>query len=118
MVTAVAVTPDGARALSGSSHALSGIWYKTPKLWNLATEIRTMFGHAGEVTSVAVTPDGARAISGSDEFGRLKLWDLATDTEIRTLAVHAFPVGAVALTPDGARAISSSYTQGWPKLSR
>jgi WD40 repeat protein len=96
------VTPDGARALSGSDdHAL--------KLWDLQTgaELGTLNGHALSVTAVAVTPDGAWALSGSDDHA-LKLWDLQTGAELRTLNGHAAGVEAVAVMPDGTRAVSAS----------
>ena len=60
-VAAVAVTPDGQWAVSGS-------YDETVKVWELewaSMERRILVGHAGEVSGVAVTPDGQRAVSGS-----------------------------------------------------
>ncbi|MCL1466844.1 WD40 repeat domain-containing protein, partial [Argonema galeatum] len=67
-VRAVAITPDGKKAISGSDD-------KTLKLWNLETgsELFTFNGHSGWVRAVAITPDGKKAISGSDDK-TLKLW--------------------------------------------
>ena len=50
---AVAVTPDGQRAVSASGD-------KTLKVWELDSgrELRTLAGHTGSVSGVAVTPDG------------------------------------------------------------
>ena len=58
-VNAVAVTPDGRRAISASDD-------RTLKVWNLATgaEERTLTGHSDRVLSVAVTPDGRRVYLG------------------------------------------------------
>jgi WD40 repeat protein len=55
-ISAVAVTPDGRRAVSGSED-------RTLRLWDLESgqTIRTLEGHTGGVWSVAVTPDGRRA---------------------------------------------------------
>ena len=59
-VDAVAVTPDGQRAVSASGD-------NTLKVWDLASgrELRTLTGHTDSVRAVAVTPDGQRAVSAS-----------------------------------------------------
>jgi WD40 repeat protein len=102
-VEAVAVTPDGRRAVSGS-------YDKTLKLWDLKSGrvLRTLEGHAGAVCAVVVTPDGRRAVSGSYDK-TLKLWDLESGRVLRTFEGHAVRVNAVVVTPDGQRAISGSY---------
>jgi TIR domain/WD domain, G-beta repeat len=94
-VWALAFSPDGGSALSGSLD-------HTAKLWDVATgrEIRTFAGHAGMVFSVAVSSDGRTALSGSDDK-TLKLWDVATGSEIHTFAGHIAPVMTVAFFPDG-----------------
>jgi len=102
-VTAVAVTPDGQRAVSASSDS-------TLKVWDLSSgrELRTLTGHTNEVTAVAVTPDGQRAVSASRDK-TLKVWELASGRELRTLTGHTDVVTAVAVTPDGQCAVSASY---------
>ncbi len=67
---AVAVTPDGQRAVSASGD-------KTLKVWDLESgrELRTLHRPLDWVTGVAVTPDGQRAVSASDDK-TLKVWDL------------------------------------------
>jgi WD40 repeat protein len=101
-VSAVAVTPDGSRAISASDD-------RTLKVWDLETgrETLTLAGHEGAVSAVAVTPDGSRAISASNDR-TLKVWDLETGRETLALAGHEGAVSAVAVTPDGSRAISAS----------
>jgi hypothetical protein len=101
-VSAVAVTPDGRRAISGSRD-------RTLIVWDLerGAEERTLGGHTGGVNAVAVTPDGRRAISASDDR-TLIVWDLERGVEERTLTGHRLGVRAVAVTPDGRRAISAS----------
>jgi WD40 repeat protein len=102
-VTAVAVTPDGQRAVSASDD-------HTLKIWDLGSgrELRTLTGHSGRVTAVAVTPDGQRAVSASNDQ-MLKVWDLATGRELLSLTGHSDVVTAVALKPDGQQAVSASF---------
>jgi WD40 repeat protein len=104
-VTAVALTPDGRFALSGSDD-------RTLRLWELSTGrcLRTLEGHTDSVTSVAVTADGRFTLSGSrDET--VRLWELSTGRCLRTLEDHTSMVTSVALTPDGGFALSGSRDQ-------
>ncbi|MET0033628.1 MAG: WD40 repeat domain-containing protein, partial [Limnospira maxima] len=101
-VNAVAIAPDGKRAVSASDD-------NTLKLWDLetGTELATLSGHSNWVRGVAIAPDGKRAVSASDDK-TLKLWDLETGTELATLSGHSNWVRAVAIAPDGKRAVSAS----------
>ncbi len=101
-VHAVALTPDGRFAISGS-------WDGTLRMWNLQSgeSLRTLEGHMDWVHAVAVTPDGARAISASSDR-TLRVWELESGQSLRTLEGHTDRVNAVAVTPDGARAVSAS----------
>jgi WD40 repeat protein len=99
---AVAVTPDGQRAVSASGD-------ETLKVWDLGSgrELHTLTGHTSYVTAVAVTPDGQRAVSASWDR-TLKVWDLGSGRELHTLTGHTDRVTAVIVTPDGQRAVSAS----------
>jgi hypothetical protein len=101
-VNAVAVTPDGRHAVSGSSD-------KTLRVWDLENgrTLRWLEGHVGGVNAVAVTPDGRRAVSGSSDK-TLRVWDLESGQPVRTLHGHTSSVYAMAITPDGRRAVSGS----------
>jgi WD40 repeat protein len=99
---AVAITPDGTRAVSGSDDG-------TVRTWDLATGRAqvTLTGHTRPAWSVAITPDGRRAVSGSSD-GTVRVWNLATGREEATLTGHTRPVWSVAITRDGKRAVSGS----------
>ena len=108
-VTAVAVTPDGQRAVSGSAD-------QTLKVWDLAAgrELRTLEGHSRSVTEVAMTPNGQCAVSGSADQ-TLKVWDLASGAIVTQFTADA-PLHAVAITPDR-RMIIAGDSQGPRALS-
>ncbi|HEY9891019.1 MAG TPA: hypothetical protein V6D37_04290 [Candidatus Sericytochromatia bacterium] len=104
-VTAVAITPDGKRAVSASrDHTL--------KVWDLKSgkQLHALNGHKEWVTNVAVTPDGQRAVSTAADK-TLKVWDLQTGKALHTLRGHNDIIWAVAVTSDGQRAVSASADQ-------
>ena len=102
-VEGVAVTADGARAVSGGVDG-------TVRVWDLATgrEQAELTSHDGHVWAVAVTADGDRAVSGGSD-GAVRVWDLATGRQQAELTGHDLTVWAVAVTADGARAVSGGY---------
>lgn len=104
-VNAVAITPDGKQAVSGSDDT-------TLKLWDLATgsELATLRGHSSSVLAVAITPSGKQALSASlDET--LKLWDLLTG---RIVATFGGEVGfkSCAMKPDGVTVVAGDTSGG------
>ncbi|AFZ14017.1 WD40 repeat-containing protein [Crinalium epipsammum PCC 9333] len=102
-VRAVAITPDGKTAVSGSDDT-------TLKVWDLqtGTALSTLTGHNDSVIAVAITADGKTAVSGSHD-NTLKVWDLKTGTALSTLTGHNDSVIAVAITADGKTAVSGSH---------
>jgi WD40 repeat protein len=99
-IRSIAVTADGARAVSGGNDGIV-------RLWDLATgrELARLSGHVGLVNSVAVTADGSRAVSGGDD-GTVRVWDLPARRELAKLSGHTGPVRGVAIIADGSRAVS------------
>jgi WD40 repeat protein/DNA-binding SARP family transcriptional activator len=82
-VLAIAVSPDGKRALSGDGDGII-------RLWDLEKrrEIRSIFAHMSGVFSVAISPDAKLGLSGSIGEAVLpddsmSLWDLETGELLR-----------------------------------
>ena len=102
MVNAVAVSPDGRHAVTGSTD-------RTAAVWDLATgrRLHELAGHQGTVHAVAVSPDGRHVVTGSDDR-TAAVWDLATGQRLRELAGHGDRVTSVAVSPDGRHAVTGS----------
>lgn len=95
---AVAITPDGRRALLGGSDLT---------LWDLLTGNCIMvFKGAYRIASVAISPDGIQCLSGSTD-GELKLWNLKTGECLQTLQRYSGGVTSIALHPDGLQCLSA-----------
>jgi WD40 repeat protein len=95
-VSAVAITSDGRRAISGSRDSSGEL-----RLWDLLTGelCHTLAGHDDDVTAVVITPDGQHALSASRDR-TLKLWNLE-DRVCRAVAPLENAPMAIALAPDG-----------------
>jgi cytochrome c len=106
-VRSIAVSSDGAMALTGSfDYSLM--------LWDLrsARALHRMTGQDAAVGAVAfVGPD--RLVSGSDD-GTLALWDRATGALILRKPAHSGKVSALAISADGAVIASA----GWDRSVR
>jgi WD40 repeat protein len=96
----MSITPDGRRAVSGSSD-------KMLRMWDLESGrcLRILEGHTDRVTSVSMTPDGRRAVSGSRD--EMRVWDLESGECLRTL--EGYTSNVMSVTPDGRRAVSASW---------
>ena len=105
-VTGIAVTPDGARALS------AGFDY-TLMLWDLAAagQPRRLEGHEAAAAAVAIFPDGRHAVSGSDDW-TVGYWDLPTGSLVARWHGHQSKVAAVAVAPDGSFVASGGWDRG------
>jgi WD40 repeat protein len=102
-VSVVTFSPDGRRALSGSTDG-------TVRLWDVATgrELTKLQEPVGNIVGVAFSPDGRRAIAGCYDR-TLRLWDLDTGKELKKLQGHTEPANRVVFSPDGRHAASASW---------
>jgi cytochrome c len=109
-VRALAVSPDGTLAISGS--------FDTSVIrWSLARNaaVEVLRFHEGAVNAVAYLPDGRVATAGED--GRIALWQSGEPQPVAVLAGHTAPVVALALSPDGQTLASASWDRSarlWP----
>jgi uncharacterized protein (TIGR03067 family) len=101
-VKAVAFSPDGRFALSGSGFPDGAD--RSMRLWDVATgrEVRQFGKHIGQVQCVAFSPDGRRVASGSvDET--VRVFDTDSNEERQRLSAPTQTyVNGIAFLPDGA----------------
>ena len=100
-VSAVAVTPDGARIVSASRDT-------SVRVWDPNGRPERTLSHTSSVNTVAISADGARIVSGCQN-GIICCWDLASGELERTLKGSDASVQSVAVTPDGTQIIEGSW---------
>lgn len=93
IVQDVALTADGAYALSAS-------WDKTLRLWDVSTgeTFQRFVGHKGDVTSVAIDRTASMIISGSRDKS-IKVWTIKGQC-LATLLGHSDWVSQVRVAPN------------------
>jgi len=101
----VAVSPDGAKVLSGSWGKVRNV-----KLWDLATGelLKVYDGQRDSVTAVGFFADGAR-IFAAGEYGKLAIWNTGDGSLVRTIDSIAKNVvlRTAVLSPNGQLATGS-----------
>lgn len=95
LVAGVAISPDGARLVTGSHDKTAKVWNARDRKWLL-----DLNGHTGQINEVAFSPDGERIVTGSSDK-TAKVWDTATGKELFDLKGHPSVVTGVAYRPDG-----------------
>jgi cytochrome c len=109
-VRALAISPDGATALSGSFDG-SAI------LWSLARDAarEVLRFHDDAVNAVALLKDGRAVTGGAD--GGIAIWTAGREQPDSVLQGHTAPIAALAVSPDGATLASASWDHTvrlWP----
>jgi cytochrome c len=109
-VRAVAVSADGAMAISGSFDSSAIRW----SLARNAAEQVLRF-HDDAVNAVALLRDGRAVTGGAD--GRIALWSAGKQQPETVLEGHTAPIVAFAVSPDGATLASAAWDNTlrlWP----
>src|SRR6185312_5601985 len=105
-VTSVAISPDGAWAVSGSRNRII-------KIWDLESGKcrKELKGHTSDVKVVAFTPDGKRIVSGSNDAS-IRVWVAISGGEIATLKGHTLYVRALATLANNSYVLSAQVVIG------
>jgi cytochrome c len=109
-VRAVAVSADGAAALSGSFDSSAIRWSLTRN-----AAIQVLRFHDDAVNAVALLRDGRAVTAGAD--GRIALWREGSALPDTVLEGHTAPIVALSVSPDGAWLASAAWDHTvrlWP----
>jgi cytochrome c len=109
-VRALAISPDGKSAVSGSFDTTVIRW----SLVNDAAEQVLRF-HDGAVNAIVMLRDGRVASAGEDR--RIAIWPVSGDRPVAVLEGHEAPVVGLAVSPDGGWLASASWdhtVRVWP----
>jgi len=97
MVTLLAVTPDGQRAVTADEGSVLQVWdLETGEL------LRELHDHGSSVEALALTPDGVTAVTGNVE-GAIRLWCIESGQCLRVWEGHADTVVSMSVACDGSR---------------
>jgi cytochrome c len=109
-VRALAISPDGTIALSGSFDT-SAIRWSLER--NSALDVLRF--HQSAVNAVAILPDGRLVTAGED--AQIAIWPTGSKEPAAILKGHTAPIVAIAVSPDGATLASASWDRTirlWP----
>jgi cytochrome c len=109
-VRAIAVSADGASAVSGSFDSSAIRWSLTR---NAAEQVLRF--HESAVNAIAIAPDG-RIVTGGED-GKIAIWRQGATAPATVLEGHTAPIVGLAVSPDGKTIASASWDRTvrlWP----
>jgi cytochrome c len=101
-VRALAIAPDGVRAISGSFDQSAILW-----ALDRGRALAILRAHDGSVNAVLALP-GGRFVTGGED-GRVVLWRTGEDKPLRVGKPHDAPVAALAASADGTLLASAAW---------
>ena len=101
-VRALAISPDGTTAVSGSFDS-SAIRWSLDR--NAAMQVLRF--HESAVNAIALAADGRIVTGGAD--GRIAIWQPGSPAPERVIEGHSAPIVGLALSPDGRTLASASW---------
>ena len=109
-VKALAISPDGIRAISGSFDTSAILWSLSR---NTAEQVLRF--HDGAVNAVAYLKDGRIVTAGAD--AHIAIWSAGQPQPEKIFDGHSGPVSNLAVSPDGSMIASASWDRSvrlWP----
>ena len=101
-VKALAVSPDGGSAISGSFDTSAILWSLSR---NAAQQVLRF--HESAVNAVIFLPDGGLVTGGED--GKIAVWKAGAAEPSRVFSGHTAPIVSLAVSPDGKHIASASW---------
>jgi WD40 repeat protein/uncharacterized caspase-like protein len=117
-VSAIALSPDGRRLITGSDELFVATGDYDLRLWDIESGklIQTFEGHTSPITALAFSPDGQRVVSGGSQIdpkasaqadeNDIRLWTTTGAGLLRKFSGHRKGIKTLAFSPDGRRCIS------------
>jgi WD40 repeat protein/cytoskeletal protein RodZ len=104
-VTAVAISADGSRLLTGSADGSARLWNLTDA--NPGANVIQLPGTTAPIQAVAISPDGRRLIAGGED-GIVYVWETADPSAApRALTGNKGPIKSLVVSPDSQWLITS-----------
>lgn len=101
-ITSLALSPDGALAISGSADNELIVWDVAS-----GSAVQRLRGHLDPVRAVAFLGDGRRALSGADDYS-MRLWDVQSGERLLEFGGHGDSVLSIAVSPNGRTVATAS----------